>query len=481
MNADQARRGVSIVVPVYADLTSLLDCARSLRDTVNPSVDRVLLVNDCGPTADEIERTLRELIADWAGFSYHRNPRNLGFVGTCNRAAFELDNSENDLLFLNSDTVCTAGFVDELSAVLHLDDSHGAVCPRSNDATIASLPYALRNAGGDRSVNRTAKVYGALRDVLPRFTLSPVAVGFCLLVRRELVRKFGLFDSTFSPGYGEENDFCLRIAEHGFVSVICHRSLVYHASGRSFSRSARTRLQAAHQAILVRRYPAYPAAVDDYLWLERDAVDVFADVLVPGEDAPAVLIDLDWPQKGSVNAAQLALLGAANESALNDSARFTVAVPDRDARAIARRFRGLTVERHSRIEGVWDVAFASTTRQASSQLARLNRCAPRWVFDDSVPADWTRFADATMNPETAATEAVSALVGEWRRLTVDIARLRSRWGELTAAPWSLDGGTRPEEGTTLRLLRRLAAPMPSRAVGLAAMVRSARQGRPRLR
>lgn len=39
----------------------------------------------------------------------------------------------------------------------------------------------------------------------------PLLNGFCLMVKREVIDKIGYFDQeTFSEGYGEENDYCIR-------------------------------------------------------------------------------------------------------------------------------------------------------------------------------------------------------------------------------------------------------------------------------
>ena len=78
------------------------------------------------------------------GVDYVRNERNLGFVGTCNRAATELDRTDNDILLLNSDAELFPGTLQEMSAVLHLSEKHGVVTARSNHATIAgSLATAI--------------------------------------------------------------------------------------------------------------------------------------------------------------------------------------------------------------------------------------------------------------------------------------------------------------------------------------------------
>lgn len=273
------RRPITVVVPVYGDAESLLACLRSLIATVDTERDGVLIVNDCGPDADAIERDVLALVSERPGFRYERNPRNLGFVGTCNRAALELVESGDDVLLLNSDTVTTPGWLDELGGVLHDDPSHGIVCARSTNATIASLPLRLRDPQRQRTLERTLDVATALRDRLPRYSYPPVAMGFCFLVRRELIDRYGLFDEAFAPGYGEENDFCLRMATKGFRSVMAHRAIVAHEGARSFTNARRARLRAAHERILAARHPDYSQSVREYLWCSIDPVDAFADAL----------------------------------------------------------------------------------------------------------------------------------------------------------------------------------------------------------
>src|SRR5688572_29617210 len=131
------KSSVTIVVPVYGDWPSLEQCIASLKQFVS-GPHKVMLVNDCGPEVELMETNILKAIKDKEMFEYYRNPENQGFVKTCNRAAFELDTSGNDILLLNSDTVVTEGFLEEMVGVLYASDKHGCVCPRSNNATIAS-------------------------------------------------------------------------------------------------------------------------------------------------------------------------------------------------------------------------------------------------------------------------------------------------------------------------------------------------------
>ena len=285
-------RPTLVVVPVYGDLDSLLRCVDGLVEHVDTTVHRVLLLNDCGPDADEIERALLERIDGRAAFRYERNASNLGFVGTCNRAVTELDTGADGeaVLLLNSDAVPTAGFLDAMLEVLD-EDRTGVVTARSDNATIASIPYRLTNRGAARTEERTRTVHAAIAPLLPVSQVVPVAMGFCFLTRRELITEHGLFDEAFAPGYGEENDYCLRIAAHGWLARIANRALVLHAGGKSFAGN-RNALRAAHQRELERRYPFLPDAVAAYQRHGTTATERFADVLVPAGPAARLAVDL---------------------------------------------------------------------------------------------------------------------------------------------------------------------------------------------
>lgn len=285
-------RTTLVVVPVYGDLESLLRCVDGLVEHLDTDRHRVLLVNDCGPDADAIETALLGRIADRPGFRYERNDHNLGFVGTCNRAVTELDAGADGeaVLLLNSDAVPTAGFLDAMLAVLD-EDRTGVVTARSDNATIASIPYRLTNRGAARTEARTRAVWDAIAPLLPASQVLPVAMGFCFLTRRELVTEHGLFDEAFAPGYGEENDYCLRIAAHGWLAKIANRALVLHAGGKSFAGN-RSALRAAHQRELECRYPFLPDAVAAYQRHGTTATERFADVLVPAGPAARLAVDL---------------------------------------------------------------------------------------------------------------------------------------------------------------------------------------------
>jgi GT2 family glycosyltransferase len=226
-------------------------------------IHKVILVNDCGPEVDSLEKSVTRAIKGFTNFEYYRNPKNLGFVGKCNRAVFELDKSGNDILLLNSDTAVTGGFLDEMTEVLYLSDKHGAVSPRSNSATHASIPFETPS-GAEVSPQESYRIFKKIHKFLPRYYISVDAPGFCMLTKRTLIKKYGLFDEVYGPGYSEETDYCMRLRKHGYKSLFANHAFVFHYRAETFTTDRKAKLKEKNKKILHDRYPDIPALVKEF-------------------------------------------------------------------------------------------------------------------------------------------------------------------------------------------------------------------------
>lgn len=256
------RRPVTIIVPVYGDWPSLKECIEALLEHTDLDKNQIVLSNDRGPEHETIEKKTKQAIKGKKNIFYHANKTNLGFVGNCN-AAVERDTTSNDILLLNSDTKVTSGFLEPLQAAFVSKQTMGAISPRSNNATIATIPISAATTR-DSTPEQSIQCFKDYAHKLPEYTLSPVGHGFCLLIRRECITEHGLFDTIFGKGYGEEVDFCLRIRSHGWECAISNRSFVYHLEARSFSSDQKKQLIETNEKVVVKRYPSYRQQVRDY-------------------------------------------------------------------------------------------------------------------------------------------------------------------------------------------------------------------------
>lgn len=269
---------VTIVIPVYKDWTTLDICIASLKEHLSPK-HSVLILNDMSPEWELMERNILNAIKGRNNFRYEKNEQNMGFVKTCNRA-LQLANPDTDIFLLNSDTQVTEGFLEEMQEVLYENERHGAVCPRSSNATLLTVPVR-KNTTADFSAEASHAIYQQIRPLLPRRTIIPTGVGFAMLIKRDVLNRFGLFDEVYSPGYNEENDFCMRINQYGYSIVMANHAYVYHFESKSFE-GQRPKLDLEHSAILKKRYPHYSYLVDTYMREKLHPVDYFADLIADG-------------------------------------------------------------------------------------------------------------------------------------------------------------------------------------------------------
>ena len=224
---------------------------------------------------------------------------------------------------LNSDTVVTKGFLEEMIEVLYLSDRHGAVFPRSNNATIASIP--VNGVYKRKEIDYGYDVYQKIKAFLPRYTVTPTGVGFCLLIKRSMIKNFGLFDPIYGLGYQEENDFCQRINKYGYSIAMCNQAFVYHLESRSFSKKQKNQLNKKNEKTLYSRYPYYPYLVHRYFKKEIHPVDHFADLIAKPEKIKILINLFHFPLAfNGTTRAGLSLLNFIKKNDIKNKYEFTI-------------------------------------------------------------------------------------------------------------------------------------------------------------
>jgi GT2 family glycosyltransferase len=59
-------------------------------------------------------------------------------------------------------------------------------------------------------------------------------IGFCLLIRREVIDQVGLLDERFGVGNFEDDDYCRRARDSGWRLVVARDAYIHHFGHRSF-------------------------------------------------------------------------------------------------------------------------------------------------------------------------------------------------------------------------------------------------------
>ncbi len=246
-----------VIIPVYRGREETLACIASVQRTVGADA-RIVVVDDASEDF-ELAAALDALAAT-GSITLLRNPANLGFVVSVNRALAL--HPAHDAVLLNSDTQVFDDWLPRLKAAAYSGAAVGTVTPLSNAGSIASYPYA---AGAEASAGYAEALHALARSTHPGSSVEiPVGVGFCLYVRRDCLEEVGELDAAlFGKGYGEEVDFCLRARRRGWSHRLAADVYVYHAGAVSFG-PRRAALLDRSQRLLNLRYPGYAAFIASF-------------------------------------------------------------------------------------------------------------------------------------------------------------------------------------------------------------------------
>jgi len=206
------------------------------------------------------------------------SPHNLGLVESVNRGLREAELAGADVLLLSSATIIYRGSLMEMQRVAYLDAMIGFVSPRSNNATICSFPHQE-----EFRKLPPADAYGIfceLSPYLPPFHYTPMAAGFCMFIKLEILKEFGLLDEVYDYGYSADDDLVMRANRCGYRAALANRAFVYHFGKNSFSLSDTSKSihEERNVALLASRYPEYFEHVHAYL----HSVHYRAEILLRG-------------------------------------------------------------------------------------------------------------------------------------------------------------------------------------------------------
>lgn len=249
---------VSIVVPVFNAHDELLRCLDCLARHTSPR-HQVYLVDDASS-----DTRIRPMLATWArrfgNAQLIENEKNIGFVGSINKA---LSRAEGHVILLNSDAFVTENWVDRLLAPLATDDRVASVTPMSNAAEILSIPFICEKTPLWPEQARAIDKALSRLDWLKASSEVPTGVGYCMLLNRRWLEVEPRFDPTFGKGYGEEVDWCRKVAARGGVNIGLGGLFIEHKGASSFGMTS-VGLKSRHNAIISDRFPKFDMRVQEF-------------------------------------------------------------------------------------------------------------------------------------------------------------------------------------------------------------------------
>ena len=205
-----------VLVPVHNAAAEVEACLETLLRHTGPRC-RIVVIDDA--STDPGVRTMLNRHNGLGKIEVVRNEQNLGFTRTINRGIKLAGRA--DVVFLNSDTRVTPGWLRNLRLAAYSGERVGTATAFSNNAGAFSVPDAGRNNPLPSSASLDDYARAISQASLRTYPSAPTGNGFCMYVRRDCLDATGLLDEeAFPRGYGEENDFCMRAGKLGWSHVI---------------------------------------------------------------------------------------------------------------------------------------------------------------------------------------------------------------------------------------------------------------------
>ena len=257
----------AILLPVYNAETELKLLLSDLQSEL--SLEEVTLyITDDASTSEAIWPMIQNF-ADSVPLNrvvMKRNITNLGYLSTVNSLAWKaIENGEEQVVFLNSDTRVPHSLVQRLTSHMHRDTNVATVTAMTNSGYLVGFPDLLASSYLPNNLTGL-DVDAFIRKLAKGMSVElPFGIGHCMLAKAEDFVAMNGFDRDFKDGYGEEIDFCLKLSEQGKKHLLACDIFVEHYASTSFGKKRASIAKKKNSIILLKKHPRYLNVVKKYL------------------------------------------------------------------------------------------------------------------------------------------------------------------------------------------------------------------------
>jgi GT2 family glycosyltransferase len=235
---------ISLIIVNYNTEAETHQCLTSLAKLEAANFNYTIVIVDNGSREQfALTKTEQKLPVEIV-----RSESNLGFTGGNNLGIkFALDKYNSDfVLLLNNDTYVDPTFLKQLYRYGQKHPEQGMICPKiyfaqgfeyhQGSYQVADRGRVLWYGGGSIDWPNLLCFHRAVDEVdlgqVDNFTTSDFATGCCILIKREVLEKVGLFDERYFL-YLEDVDLSLRAVEKGYQIGFCPEAVIWHKNAGS--------------------------------------------------------------------------------------------------------------------------------------------------------------------------------------------------------------------------------------------------------
>lgn len=224
---DSLHREVSICIVTWNRLELLKPCLESIIQKTNYPYYKILVhSNGCG---DGTQDYLRELSEKDSRIIPILSDKNDVFVIPNNQMADLLPH--NDVVLINNDVTVEDNWLQALVDAAYSSRKIGISGSKIlyPDGTLQEFGSELYGNGSGRNIGKWDKE--PYKEEYSKVTAVGYVSGCSLFIKRETLRKTGLFDMEFHPCYCEDSDLCYSAWKKDIYTVVTPHSVINHFEG----------------------------------------------------------------------------------------------------------------------------------------------------------------------------------------------------------------------------------------------------------
>ncbi|MCM1989289.1 glycosyltransferase [Oceanirhabdus seepicola] len=214
----------SMIILTYNKLEYTKQCIESIRKYTDKDTYEIIIVDN------NSEDGTVQWLNNQKDIKIIFNKENLGFPKGCNQG-IRVAQGDN-ILLLNNDVIVTPNWLENLMKCLYSSDDIGAVGAVTNSCS------------NFQSIPKQYDTYDELINFAEKFNISSFLkweerlklIGYCMLIKKEVIQKVGLLDEDFTPGNYEDDDYCLRIRMEGYRIMLCKDTFIHHYGSVTFGK-----------------------------------------------------------------------------------------------------------------------------------------------------------------------------------------------------------------------------------------------------
>lgn len=263
---NQQVKTVDILIPIFNQTDLTLNCIHSVINSLpfNKTNCQIYLLDDASNDISLVNE-LNNIANKYRNIFYIRRNKNIGFIANINLGMQINEDTNHDVIWLNSDTFVNGNWIDRLRKNIYTNKKFASATPLTNNGELMSFPN-IKESAPVPSSKQSEELDNIINDLNLSSEIIEVGCGFCFYIKREALNDIGYLDETYlKRGYGEETDWCMRAKNHGWLHIGVFDTFVAHLGENSFSSNEKIYLAAYNNAIIHQRYKDLAKNYDDFV------------------------------------------------------------------------------------------------------------------------------------------------------------------------------------------------------------------------